>query len=69
MKLKCISSRLNYVGFNEKGKPHRVRVGDTFSIKAKSIPEKWEGLVVAVDGDDRKAVTNPAKGAVKQAAT
>ena len=62
MKLKCISARLNYVGFSENGTPYRVRVGDTFEANVKKIPEKWVGLVTEVEPVGKKvAVTNPAK--------
>ena len=63
MKVKCISPRLNHVHFgtdgNGKRTPKRVRVGDVFSVKR--IPKEWAGLVVAVDGDEKVAVTNPAQ--------
>lgn len=71
MKLKCISDRLNYIAFDESGKPHRVKPGETFQIKAKEMPKKWRGLVSVVDGPaetdedeegERVTVTNPENG-------
>jgi hypothetical protein len=67
--VKCTSARLNHVAFETDGKgvkkPHRIRVGDTFKVKA--IPAHWVGLVdtVSTEGKTKtKAkVTNPAKGA------
>ena len=63
MKLKCISSRLNYVGFDDAGNPKRVVVGQTFNTTGDTIPDKWIGLVVAVSGE-KVAVTNPEGGGV-----
>lgn len=62
MKLKCTSTKLNFVVFDESKKPRKVRVGETFEIGAKEVPAKWQGLVAAVeDGGAKKAVTNPAR--------
>ena len=63
MLVKCISARLNHVNFgpdaNGKMLPKRIKPGDTFKVK--SIPPEWKGLVVAVSGSEKVAVTNPAE--------
>jgi len=62
MKLKCISPRLNYIVFGEDGKPHRIQPGETFEVKAKKLPAKWNGLVTEVEAVGPKvSVTNPSK--------
>lgn len=65
MKVKCIDDRLNHVVFGTDGSgkrtPKRVTVGDVFSVAGNTIPDAWRGLVVAVEGDEKIAVTNPAK--------
>jgi hypothetical protein len=63
MKVKCISNRLNHVHFATQGdgtkKAVRITVGDVFEIS--SVPAMWTGLVVPVETETKKAVTNPAK--------
>lgn len=63
MKVKCISNRLNHVHFATQGdgtkKAVRIKVGDVFEVNA--IPAIWTGMVIPVETETKKAVTNPAK--------
>lgn len=71
MKVKCISDRLNHVHFatlsDGSKKAIRIKKGDVFEVK--SIPDMWEGMVVAVEtaakDDTKAAVVNPENGGPK----